>query len=307
MRAISIAGVPKPISSLIMGSDYFSPDEQNRVNEIIDQFLSIDGNTIDTAYIYNGGKSEEAIGNWIDKGNRSNINLWTKGGHPNQKGHTINQYELTEQLKESLDRLKTDKVELYALHRDDPTVPVGAILEWLNRFIEDGYIEAFGGSNWSVERLEEANAYATEHQLKGFSFSSPNLSLAKAQDPYWPGCLSLTGTDVDWHSNTKLPVLSWSAQARGFFTGRFSREDRSNEDLVRVFYNDQNWERYDRATRLAKEKGLTTIEIALAYVINQSFPTAAIIGPQNQQEMISCARGAALTLSKDEVDWLDLK
>ena len=74
-----------------------------------------------------------------------------------------------------------------------------------------------------------------------------------------------------------------------------------------MFYNDQNWERYDRATQLAKEKGLTTIEIALAYVINQSFPTAAIIGPQNEQEMISCARGAALTLSKDEVAWLDLK
>lgn len=67
------------------------------------------------------------------------------------------------------------------------------------------------------------------------------------------------------------------SQARGFFTGRFTRDNLENEDLVRVFYNDENWERYDRAEKLAKEKQCSLIEVALAYVLNQSFPSGAII------------------------------
>lgn len=306
MKSIPLASIDQPVSALIMGSDYFSPDIQDKVNQVLEHYTSVGGNTIDTAYIYNGGQSEIAIGNWLDLGNRGRINVWTKGGHPNKNGHTINREELTEQLKISLDRLKTDQADLYALHRDDPTVPVGAILEWLNEFVENGQIAAFGGSNWSIERLEEANNYATKNGLKGFSFSSPNLSLAKAQDPYWPGCISLDQQSIAWHTKTNVPVFSWSSQARGFFTGRFAREDKSNDDLVRVFYNDQNWKRYDRATELAKQKGVSTIEIALAYVVNQPFPTAAIIGPQNQTEMESCARGAAIDLTQAELDWLDV-
>ncbi|GAF12375.1 oxidoreductase [Bacillus sp. JCM 19046] len=307
LKSINIEGLNTPVSSLIMGSDYFTPEKQAVASEMLENYLAIGGNTIDTAFIYSGGLSEAAIGNWLDEGNRDRVNIWTKGGHPNQNGHTINKHELNEQLKISLDRLKTDKVELYALHRDDPSVPVGAILEWLNQFVEDGYISTFGGSNWEVSRLEEANEYAAKNGLRGFSFSSPNLSLAKAKEAYWAGCISLDDEAIKWHQQSSLPVLSWSSQARGFFTGRFDRTDFSNEDLVRVFYNETNWERFDRATELAKQKGVSTIEVALAYVLNQAFPTAAIIGPQNNQEMISCGNGASLSLTTEEVNWLNLE
>ncbi|WDF03430.1 aldo/keto reductase [Shouchella hunanensis] len=306
LKTIQLEGLSSPVSSLIMGSDYFTPENQDTASQMIENYLRIGGNTIDTAFIYSGGLSEQAIGNWLDNGNRDRVNIWTKGGHPNQNGHTITKAALQEQLKISLDRLKTDHVELYALHRDDPTVPVGHILEWLNEFVEDGYISTFGGSNWETSRLEEANQYASTHGLRGFSFSSPNLSLAKAKEAYWPGCISLDASAIKWHQQSNIPVLSWSSQARGFFTGRFDRNDFSNEDLVRVFYNDDNWKRFDRAAELADKKGVTTIEIALAYVLNQSFPTAAIIGPQNKEEMVSCAQGASIVLSEDEINWLNL-
>lgn len=306
LKSIQLEGLSSPVSSLIMGSDYFTPENQDTATEMIENYLRIGGNTIDTAFIYSGGLSEQAIGHWLDAGNRDRVNIWTKGGHPNQHGHTINKAELQEQLKISLDRLRTDHVELYALHRDDPSVPVGQILEWLNQFVEDGYISTFGGSNWETSRLEEANEYAAKHGLRGFAFSSPNLSLAKAKEAYWPGCISLDPASIQWHQQSNIPVLSWSSQARGFFTGRFDRNDFTNEDLVRVFYNDENWQRFDRATELANEKGVSTIEIALAYVLNQSFPTAAIIGPQNNEEMLSCAHGAKLNLTAEEVNWLNL-
>ncbi|MBS4178294.1 aldo/keto reductase [Lederbergia citrea] len=308
MKSIRVNNVEKSISSLVMGSDYFTPEIIDKVTDVLNNFIEIGGNTIDTAFIYAGGKSEEAIGIWMEENNRrDDVILLTKGAHPNQHGSRVSKAAIDEELNISLERLRTDYVELYALHRDDPSVPVGEILEILNAHVEAGRIGAFGGSNWSIERLQEANDYAEKNGLIGFSFSSPNLSLAKAQEPYWAGCVSVDDPMLAWHEKNNMPLFSWSSQARGFFTGRFTPEDRSNEDLVRVFYNDENWERYRRAEQLAKEKGVETIQISLAYVLNQSFPAAAIIGPQNHQEMVSCREAANIVLSEDEIKWLDLR
>ena len=112
---------------------------------------------------------------------------------------------------------------------------------------------------------------------------------------------------TSWHEKTNLPLFSWSAQAGGFFSGRFTRENKEDQEMVDVFYNDDNWERYDRAVKMAEEKGLTPIQIALAYVLNQKFPTTAVIGPENTDELISSYNGSKLLLSQKEVDWLDLK
>ena len=308
MRNIKIGNLEKPVTGLVMGTDYFAPEIIDKVTEVLDNYINIGGNILDTAFVYAGGKSEQAIGIWMEENKRrDDVLLLTKGGHPNKEGSQINKKAIDEELKISLDRLRTNYVELYALHRDDPTVHVGEILEILNEHVEAGRIGTFGGSNWSVERLQEANDYAKKHGLIGFSFSSPNLSLAKAQAPYWPDCVSVDDSILSWHEKSKLPILSWSSQARGFFTGRFTPEDRSNEDLVRVFYNDENWERYRRAEQLAKDKNVETIQISLAYVLNQSFPTAAIIGPQNHTEMLSCREAAEIVLTEDEKKWLNLQ
>lgn len=309
MKYIELPGLDRPVSTLIMGSDFFSPETIEHVDDVLQAYLDIGGNTIDTAYLYVGGKSEQAIGMWVQQHrNRDQINIWTKGAHPEKDGLPRVHHEAIEHdLLISLERLQTDYVDLYALHRDDPSVPVGEIMEALHAQYEAGRVRAIGVSNWTHERIESANAYAREHGLQPIVFSSPNLSLAKAKEPYWPGCVSADASTLAWHKQHRFPLFSWSAQARGFFTGRFTPEDRSNTDLVRVFYNDENWERYRRAEQLAKDKGVSTIQIALAYVLNQSFATAAIIGPQNREEMNSCAEGAKIVLSEQEVAWLNLE
>ncbi|WP_028559909.1 aldo/keto reductase [Paenibacillus pinihumi] len=308
MKHIEIPGLRNGVSRLIMGSDYFMPEVYDLVRKNLDAFAAIGGNTIDTAFIYREGRSEQAIGMWVEeRGNRSEINLWTKGAHPNKDGKRVNRAAIQEELSISLERLRTDYVDLYALHRDDTDVPVGEILEILNEQVEAGRILAFGASNWTWQRLAEAQSYAESHGLRGFSFSSPNLALAKAKEAYWDGCISVDEETLQWHGQSKLPIFSWSSQARGFFTGRFTRDDHSDADLVRVFYNDENWERYDRAQELAKQKGVSIIQIALAYVLNQSFGTAAIIGPQNEAELLSCRDAETISLTDEEVKWLDLK
>jgi aryl-alcohol dehydrogenase-like predicted oxidoreductase len=306
MKTIKIEGLEKPITTLIQGSDYFTPSNYENVRTILDRFFEIGGNTIDTAHIYCGGESEVAIGQWLrERNNRDKVVILTKGAHHDQNGPRVNPKAITSDLFTSLERLGTDYIDLYALHRDDPNVPVEIIIDALNEHIEAGRIKAIGGSNWTVERLQKANEYAEKNGLVGFTFNSPNLSLAKAQEPYWEGCISADAAYCEWHSETQMPLLSWSSQARGFFTGRFSPEDRSNSDLVRVFYNDANWERLRRAEKLAKEKGASTIQIALAYVLNQPFPTCALIGAQNEDELLSCSEGADILLTEEEINWLE--
>ena len=113
-----------------------------------------------------------------------------KGAHHDHNGPRVTKEAIRRDLLTSLERLRTDYVELYALHRDDPSVPVGEIIEALNEHIEAGRIGAIGGSNWTWQRPHAANDYAASHGLTGFTFSSPNLSLAKANEPFWEGCVS---------------------------------------------------------------------------------------------------------------------
>lgn len=306
MRTIQIQGLDKPVSRLIQGSDFFKHDVYDKVASVLDDFFAAGGNTIDTAHNYAGGQSEETIGRWLkERGNRSEVVILTKGAHHDKNGPRVNPEAIDHDIGVSLERLGTDYIDLYALHRDDPTVPVSVIVDALNKHVQAGTIKAIGGSNWSVQRLQEANDYAASKGLAGFTFSSPNLSLAKANEPFWAGCVSADADDCAWHAREQFPLLSWSSQARGFFTGRFTPEVRDNADLVRVFYSDANWERLARAEQLGKQKGFSTIQIALAYVLNQPFPTAALIGAQNPEELHSCKDGSDILLTPEEVRWLE--
>ncbi|MDF2714588.1 MAG: aldo/keto reductase [Paenibacillus sp.] len=307
MNHFEIPGLNKPCAQLMLGTDYFKPELLDTVGVILDAYMAIGGNAVDTAYNYGGGRSEETIGLWMEsRGNRDDVIVMTKGAHHNASGPRVNKQAIDEELAISLQRLRTDYVNLYALHRDDPNVPVGPIIEALNEHIAAGRIHAIGVSNWTHKRIQEANDYAAANGLVGFTFSSPNLSLAKPNEPFWAGCVSADAEACAWHEANQFPLLSWSSQARGFFTGLFTPEVRDNADLVRVFYSDANWERYRRAEQLAKERGVSTIQIALAYVLNQPFPTCALIGPKNIAELESCRDAMAIKLSKPELEWLDL-
>src|SRR5699024_11624733 len=131
--------IEKPISRLKMGTYDVSPYIIDKVAENMENFIKIGCNMLDTAHIYLGGKSEEAIGIWMEENNRrDDIMILTKGGQPNLQGPTVNKKDIDEELKISLDRLRTDYVELYELHRENPTVHVGEIVEILNIHVEAG-------------------------------------------------------------------------------------------------------------------------------------------------------------------------
>ena len=307
MKGMRIQGVDKEISRLMMGTgDLRKLEEAERT--MLEAYIEAGGNAFDTAHQYRG--REQLLGQWLaEKKLREHVVILSKGAHHDDgsPGPRVNPEAIRKDLLESLERLGTDYVDLYALHRDDPTVEVGPIVEELNAHLEAKRVRAIGASNWSHDRIREANRYAESHGLTGFAFSSPNLSLAKPNRPRWEGCVSADERTCDWHTSSQLPLLSWSAQAGGFFSGHFKPDDRSDAEMVDVYYSEPNWERYRRAVELATRKNVTPIQIALSYVLHQPFPTAAIIGPRSKSELDSSVEAMNLPLTAAEVEWLDLK
>jgi 1-deoxyxylulose-5-phosphate synthase len=309
MRYLTIPGIDKPISRIALGAVSFTPEGYTRAAELLDAFVAASGTCVDTAHGYGRGASERALGMWLaERGNRDQIVVLDKGCHPyGDSGPRVGPRFIHADLAESLERLQTDYVDLYLLHRDDENVPVGAIVEALNEEHAAGRIRAFGGSNWRTERIAEANAYAAERGLVGFAASSPNLSLARPKEPMWAGCIAASDTDRAWHAAAQLPLFSWSSQAGGFLSGRFTRENPSNADLVRVYYSDENFERLRRATELGERKGVGPITIALAYVLSQPFPTVALVGSANVAELNESLQALQIELTPNELAYLDLK
>ncbi len=104
-----------------------------------------------------------------------------------------------------------------------------------------------------------------------------------------------------------MPLMPWSSQARGFFTERANPDDRSDPELVRCWYSDDNFRRRERAVELAHRRGVLPINIALAYVLCQPFPTFPLIGPRTLAETRSSFQALGVQLSPEELRWLNLE
>ena len=304
MKHGKIPGVAKDVSRIVMGCDN-QPDFPHAV-VMFDDYFERGGNAFDTAWIYGGGKFERFLGQWIKlRDVRDDVAIIAKGAH----SPLCTPRDLTRQLHESLDRLGTDHAELYLMHRDNEDVPVGEFVDVLNEHKSAGRIRAFGGSNWSLRRVDQANAYANKHGLSGFSAVSNNFSLARLIEPMWAGCISASDpASREWFAKTQTPLLAWSSQARGFFIpGRSGPDKRTDAELVRCWYSPDNFERQIRVFQLAQQRNVEPINIALAYVLNQPFPTFALIGPRQLSETRSSLKALEIELTPAEVKWLNLE
>jgi aryl-alcohol dehydrogenase-like predicted oxidoreductase len=318
MRYGSIPGVGDRISRLVLGSMVFSvePEAFDNTCRLLDRFTAAGGTTVDTARIYAKGTSESAFGKWLERsGKRSDMMVLGKGAHHNSDTleRRVTPAAIHEDVETSLHEMGLATIDIYILHKDDPGAEVGPIVEALNEEVDAGRIKVFGGSSWSTQRLTEANAYAAEHGLLPFTVSSPNLALAVPNEPMWVGCVSIAGDSEAqaWYQQSGMPVFAWSAQARGFFSGRFNPELTEGEttdarNVIRTYYSDDNWERYRRADELAELKGCTLRQVALAWVLHSPLEVFALIGPATVSELDDCLGALDVELTPAEVAWLNL-
>lgn len=247
----------------------------------------------DTARHY-GDESEGALGLFLERhGLHRRTCLIGKGAHtPDCAPEHVGP-----QLTRSLELLRTDHVDLYLLHRDDPRVPVGAWAEALEAELRAGRVRSIGASNWTAERFEAFNAHAARTGTTPFAMLSNQLSLAEMCEPVWAGCLR---ADAGWHERTGVPLLAWSAQARGYFSGR-----EPDGEVARCWDSAANAGRRARARELGRELGVGPLTVAIAWLFGMPFPTYAVVGPTGTDELGACVAATTLTLSRDRLRWLE--
>jgi predicted dehydrogenase/aryl-alcohol dehydrogenase-like predicted oxidoreductase len=298
-----IAGIGKPVSRLVLGVD--NQRTMPHAAVMFDDFFERGGTAYDTAHVYGGGACERLLGHWAEsRGVRDQVVILDKGAHT---PFNTPDFVLT-QLATSLERLRTDYVDLYMPHRDNPAVPVGEFVDVLDELVRTGRVRAYGLSNWSLPRVEEALAWAAAHDRAAPAAISNNFSLARMVNPVWPGCVAASDPDFrTWLERTQLPLMPWSSQARGFFTERGDPADRSDPELVRSWHGDDNFLRRERAISLAAKRGVAPIVVALAWVLRQPFPTFPLIGPRTLAETRTSLPALQLALTPEEVAWLNLE
>ena len=298
-----LAGLDKPIAKLIMGCDNQTTFAHCAV--MFDDYWQRGGNAFDTAFIYGGGLMEQLVGRWIkSRGVRDQAVIIAKGIHtPFDAPQHIGW-----QLDQSLDRLQTDHADVYLMHRDNPAIAVGEFIDVLHDLAEAGRIGAFGGSNWSLQRIAQANAYAEQHGKRKMTASSNNFSLARMVKPVWTGCVAASDPDsVAFLTQHQLANFAWSSQARGFFVSRDAVGMQTPWEADGPFISDDNKQRRQRAFELAEQYGVSAINIAAAYVVNQPFPSFALIGPRTLEETATSMPALSVKLSEQELAYLDLR
>ena len=309
LPTLSIPGLDKELSRIVFGCD--NQSDTNHAFAMFDHFYSKGGNVFDTAYIYNNGKSDFYLGSWMKSRNlRDEVVVLGKGAHtPDCLPEKIRP-----QLEETLSRMSTSYLDIYCLHRDNESLPVEGFIDTLNELKNEGLIKVFGASNWSLERFKEANEYAEKEGKEGFTILSNNFSLAHMNNPVWPGCFSCSEDEyVNYLQERQIAIFPWSSQARGFFldsqefSGAAHVADPNREEQERVWGSEDNLERRSRCFELASKKSVDPIQMALAFVLNQEFPSFPLIGPRNFFETESSLEATKIELSLEETSWLNLK
>ena len=316
MKYGKIPGLEKPVSRIVQGTVMLREDRADTGFDLLDAAYGAGINTFDLAKVYSGGESERVFGKWLaDRSLASEVVVLDKGAHHSRDRQRVTPSDITSDLYDCLARLGIGVIDLFVLHRDDTSQPVGPIVDRLNRHVQEGLIRVFGGSNWTWRRVQEANEYAETHGLTGFAVSSPHFSLAEALDVPWENCHSITGDhcaeERAWYSENQMPLFTWSSLCGGFFSGRYTREnlegftEARDKTCIRCYASEANFRRLDRASGLARTKSRTTSQIVLAYLLCGSMNCFPLMAGWTEAEILENAMSSDLVLSQEEMFYLN--
>ena len=319
MRYGSLAGIDKDVSRVAQGAIMLNEGDVAGGFALLDAAYENGITLFDSAHIYGGGQCDRVFGKWVaQRGIRDKIVLMDKCSHHHGEVNRVTPECITSDLNDCLGWLGFDTIDIFSFHRDDETQPVGPLVERLNEHIAEGRIHAFGASNWTHERIAEANAYAQANGLTGFAVASPQYSLAEClEDPWGRGSVWIDGpagrAARHWYQADQMPVLTWSTLAGGFFSGRFRRDnlesftDGADARCVRCYCGEDNFRRLDRAGELADEKGATVPQVALAFVIHGPLNTFTLMAGWTSEQIAENAKACDVELTESDIAYLDLQ
>lgn len=252
---------------------------------ILDAFTDLGGNLIDTAAVYGMGVSEQTLGEWMKlRGSRDRVIISTKGGHPSipDWSRRITEADIRADMEASLRYLGTDHVDIYFLHRDDESKPVEAIMPILDSLVREGKTRFIGASNWTVARINEANAFARANGMAELSVSQifHNAAIINKKGVYDPTLVAMDATEHEGYAENGIPVMAYTAQAQGLFSHIRDRGyEGLSDSMVRTYLNPATRKRAERVLAVSSETGLSPTAVSLAYMLrDREVKTLPILG-----------------------------
>jgi aryl-alcohol dehydrogenase-like predicted oxidoreductase len=308
-RTLGRTGVK--VSPLCLGAMMFgewgNPDHDESV-AVIHEALAGGINFIDTADVYSAGESEEIVGKAL-KGRRDDVVLATKvhgrmGPDRNMTGNS--RRWIIQECEASLRRLQTDYIDLYQIHRPDPTTDVDDTLSALSDLVHAGKVRYLGSSTFPASEIVEAQWVAERRGRERFVCEQPPYSMLVRgiEHDVLPTC-----------QRHGMGVIPWSPLGGGWLSGRWRKgaEDLTSRRADRIPdrydlsipANQQKLDAADALATLAEEAGMTLVHLAVAWVINHPAVTSAIIGPRTMDQYKTQVDAASLTLDDDLLDRID--
>ncbi len=300
------------VSPLCLGAMMFggwaNADHDDGVR-IIHAALDAGVNFIDTADVYSQGESEVIVGKALAGGRRDDVVLATKfhgamGDEPNHKGNS--RRWIVREVEASLERLQTDHIDLYQVHRPEPETDVEETLSALTDLVRAGKVRYLGSSTFPPSQVVEAQWTARERGLERFVCEQPPYSLL------------VRGIEEDLLPTTRrhgMGVIPWSPLAGGWLSGKWRKgADQPESSRARLLpdrydlsrpENQRKLDAADALGALADDSGLSLIHLALAFVIRHPTVTSAIIGPRTMEQLESQLGAADVELSADVLDRID--
>jgi aryl-alcohol dehydrogenase-like predicted oxidoreductase len=301
------------VSKLCLGAMMFAwwgePDEDvcaKMVNRALDAGI----NFIDTADVYSSGQSEEFVGSILAKsGVRDQVVLATKvngamGDGVNQRGNS--RRWIMQEVDNSLRRLRTDWIDLYQVHRPDPSTDIEETLSALTDLVRSGKVRAVGSSTFPAPLIVEAQWAAQRRGLERFTCEQPPYSLLVRgiEAEVLPAC-----------ARYGMGAITWSPLAGGWLTGRYRAGQEVPESRragllpgrydMSLAANQRKLAATEQFAQLADEAGMSLIELALAFILRHPAVTSSIVGPRTMEHLESQLTAADIELTDDVLNRID--
>ncbi len=304
---------PLCLGAMMFGA--FGERDHDTAIGIIHRALDAGINFVDTADVYSRGESEVIVGKALAGGRRDDVILATKfhgpmdvpmgqTGDPNNRGNS--RRWIVKEVESSLQRLQTEWIDLYQVHRPDTGTDDDETMAALTDLQRQGKIRAFGSSTFPAHRIVEDQWIAEKRGLSRFVTEQPPYSLL------------VRGIEADVlpvAERYHMGVIPWSPLAGGWLTGRFRKGQEAPEtnrsrfrpemyDLSRPS-NARKLDAVEQFALLAEDAGMSLIHLAIAFVMQHPGVTAPIIGPRTMEHLESQLGAADVTLGTDVLDRID--
>ncbi len=277
---------------------------------IVKKALDLGINFYDTANVYSQGRSEEITGELL-KDYRDDVVIATKvffpvkgyatDPKPNKSG--LSRYHITRAIKDSLERLEMEYVDLYQIHRLDPHTPMEEILRSLNLLIENGSVLHLGASSMFAWQFAKSLWMAERYGLEPFQTMQNhyNLCYREEEREMLPLC-----------KDQGIGVIPWSPLARGFLSGKYTRDGKADYIRARTdkymkprYFKPEDFDVVERVVEIAQEKDVVPAQIALAWLFSKDYVTSPIIGATKIEHVEQAVEALEITLFDDDIKRLE--